>query len=518
MGQSRINQAVQIALIIACGLAQAISLASPASGEAYAWLQVFALAVFLYTQQNNIGQKKNFWQSWLFTTVWLIASVWWLYISIHHFGGMPVWLTVAAIGLLCGALALYYAAALYLYFKWKNKHNHWLSAALFASCWTLGELARAEIFTGFPWGAIGYAHIDSVLVSLAPWVGVYGVAWVAAYIAALIDQYAWILKQNKTKYAGMILSVIGLAVMAVPWKIKSTSMDTSFSVSLLQGNIPQEMKFTQAREDSLKWYLDHALAATTDLVVMPETAIPYLKKDLPQDAWQTLSDHFGKGEKALILGIPTFEQNKGFGNSAIALQANAQEYIYNKQHLVPFGEFVPSYFKWFNQAVNFGITDFVRGPLKPAPFIWRNHHIAIQICYEDLFGEELAQRFVDDVSSAPTVLVNMSNIAWFGNTVVIPQHLHIARMRSIELNRPTVRATNSGGTAIIDASGRVIAKAQPYTTTVLVGDVPSSDGRVTGYAQWAGRWGLIPLWIWCIGIVMLFAISVERSSAKAQSH
>jgi apolipoprotein N-acyltransferase len=115
------------------------------------------------------------------------------------------------------------------------------------------------------------------------------------------------------------------------------------------------------------------------------------------------------------------------------------------------------------QAVNFGITDFVRGPMKPAPFEWRKSvHVAIQICYEDLFGEELAQRFVDGDSSPPTVLVNMSNIAWFGNTVVIPQHLHIARMRSIELNRPTVRATNSGGTAIIDASGTVIAKAQPY--------------------------------------------------------
>jgi apolipoprotein N-acyltransferase len=120
MGQLRINHAGQMALIIACGLGQAISLASPANGKAYAWLQVFALALFLYTQQNNINNRKNFSQSWLFATVWLIASTWWLYISIHHFGGMPIWLTIAAIGLLCGSLALYYATSLCLYFKWKK--------------------------------------------------------------------------------------------------------------------------------------------------------------------------------------------------------------------------------------------------------------------------------------------------------------------------------------------------------------------------------------------------------------
>ena len=309
-----------------------------------------------------------------------------------------------------------------------------------------------------------------------------------------------------------------LLLLAVPWQVNTSSNEKNFSVSLLQGNIPQDLKYTKLREQALDWYVDQAIQAQTDLVVMPETAIPYLRQDIPNEDWEKISTYFSAGQKALIVGIPTFEKDKGFGNSAIALQANAQEYLYNKQHLVPFGEFIPKYFQWFNQMVNFGITDFIRGPLKPEPFVWNGQNIAIQICYEDLFGEELAQRFMVEKENMPSLLVNMSNIAWFGNTVVIPQHLHIARMRSVELNRPTIRATNSGGTAIIDASGKIQAVAKPYTQTVLVGNVPASDGRVTWFAQWAGRWGLLPMWLFCVAVVLGLSLVGQRARPAPQDH
>ncbi len=504
-------------LFILCGVLQALALAAPWSGEANASLQVAALALFIALQQEDDGFQKSFWPAWLFATSWLLASVWWLFVSIHDFGGMPISLTIAAMLLLCGALAVYYALMLSVYLKIKKGYGPWLGAGLLASCWTLGELARAEFFTGFPWGAIGYAHIDSALVMLAPWVGVYGIGWVAAFLASLLAEHLKQIKAKQTNFFAFLWPVLGLIALALPWETHTKKSEETFSVSLLQGNIPQDLKFTQAREESLRWYTEQALLAESDLVVMPETALPYLKQDLPVGVWDKLQGHFASGEKALVMGIPTFEPSKGFGNSAIAIQANNEEYIYNKQHLVPFGEFVPRYFKWFNQAVNFGITDFVRGPVKPQPLLWKHYNLAVQICYEDLFGEELAQRFIDS-DNTPTVLVNLSNIAWFGNTVVIPQHLHIARMRSIELNRPTVRATNSGGTAIIDAGGKVLAKAQAYTKTVLVGEVPISDGRMTGYAQWAGRWGLWPLWILCIAVVLVLSSGRIRQRSIAPSH
>jgi apolipoprotein N-acyltransferase len=505
-------------LLIALGILQAYALASPWSGEANAWLQIIALVGFLFKLQTNNKPKQTFIQAWVFSTSWLIASVWWLYISIHHFGGLPVVLTVVAILLLCGGLAIYYALTVHLYVKLKKSHATFWSASLFASCWTLAEMARAELFTGFPWGAIGYAHVDSALVTFAPWVGVYGVGWVAAFIAACIATSLSKERKDKKIAKSTAYSLVVLLLLMVPWHVNKSSDEKNFSVSLLQGNIPQDLKYTKLREQAVQWYVKKAVQAETDLVVMPETAIPYLRQDIPNDEWQKISTHFSTGKKAIIVGIPTFEKNKGFGNSAIALQANADEYLYNKHHLVPFGEFIPTYFKWFNQMVNFGITDFIRGPLKPDPFVWNDQNIAIQICYEDLFGEELAQRFAVDQKNIPSLLVNMSNIAWFGNTVVIPQHLHIARMRSIELNRPTIRATNSGGTAIIDASGKVQAVAKPYTQTVLVGNVPASDGRVTWFTQWAGRWGLLPMWVFCSVIVVGFAVTGARLRSATQSH
>ena len=501
------------------GILQGYALASPWSGQASASLQVLSLAGFLITQHKEITLKKRFLQAWVFATSWLIASVWWLYISIHDYGGLPASLTLLAIVLLCGGLAIYYAVTISLYFKWKDA-NPWVSGVLFATCWTLAEIARAEFFTGFPWGAIGYAHIDSVLVMMAPWVGVYGICWAAAYLAACLSSSVenYLQKTQKQKLISVAFVLAAITVLLVPWKLTTPTTQSSFSVSLLQGNIPQELKFSQLRREAVTWYVDQAIQAKTDLVVMPETAIAYLQKNIPDQAWDKLKTHFSTGKQAVIVGIPTFKDKLGFGNSAIALQANADDYLYNKQHLVPFGEFVPAYFKWFNNMVNFGITDFIRGPMKPEPFVWNNQSLAIQICYEDLFGEELAHRFINEETNMPTVLVNMSNIAWFGNTVVVPQHLNIARMRSIELNRPTVRATNSGGTAIIDSAGTIQAVAKPYTKTVLVGNVPASDGRVTWFAQWAGRWGLMPLWVICISIVIVFAVRSSYSRVKPKSH
>ena len=501
------------------GILQGYALASPWSGNANASLQVLSLAGFLITQHKDKTTKQRFFQAWVFATSWLIASVWWLYISMHDFGGLPATLTLLAIFMLCGGLATYYTVTISLYFKWKHT-NPWASGVLFATCWTLAEIARAEFFTGFPWGAIGYAHIDSLLVILAPWVGVYGICWVAAYLAVCLSSSVknYTKKTQNQKYISAAIVLGGMAVLLVPWKISTPPTQSNFSVSLLQGNIPQELKYSQLKREAVSWYVDQAVQAKTDLVVMPETAIAYLQKDIPDQAWDKLTAHFSTGQQAVIVGIPTFKEKLGFGNSAIALQADADAYLYNKQHLVPFGEFVPSYFKWFNKMVNFGITDFIRGPIKPPPFVWKNQSLAIQICYEDLFGEELAKRFTNEETNMPTVLVNMSNIAWFGNTVVVPQHLNIARMRSIELNRPTVRATNSGGTAIIDSAGTIQAVAKPYTKTVLVGNVPASDGRVTWFAQWAGRWGLMPLWAICISIVVMFAARSRQTQAIAKSH
>jgi len=167
-------------------------------------------------------------------------------------------------------------------------------------------------------------------------------------------------------------------------------------------------------------------------------------------------------------------------------------YRYDKFHLVPFGEFVPPGFRWFVNQMQIPLSDFARGPLDQASIAWQGQRLALNICYEDLFGEELAARF-RVAGQAPTALVNVSNIGWFGNTVAVDQHLNISRMRALELQRPMLRATNTGATAIIDHRGEVRGMLTRFTRGSLVGSYEGRTG-LTPFARWAAAWSVWPLW------------------------
>ena len=205
----------------------------------------------------------------------------------------------------------------------------------------------------------------------------------------------------------------------------------------------------------------------------------------------------------------------GYSNSVVAWAAAGEKgpaearYRYDKHHLVPFGEFIPWGFRWFVDLMHMPLGDFDRGaPVQPS-YPFAGQRLAPNICYEDLFGEELARRF-HDPQGAPTVLVNLSNIAWFGPTVAIDQHLHISRLRSLELQRPMLRATNTGATAVIDHQGQVRAWMEPQVRGVLEAQAEGREG-LTPYAQWAGRFGLLPLW-GLAGLLLLGAAAAARRS------
>jgi len=183
-------------------------------------------------------------------------------------------------------------------------------------------------------------------------------------------------------------------------------------------------------------------------------------------------------------------------------------YRYDKHHLVPFGEFIPPFFRWFTTMMDIPLGDFERGRVGQDSFEWQGQRLAPNVCYEDLFGEELGQRFIDP-AKAPTIFVNVSNIGWFGNTVAIDQHLNISRMRALEFGRPFIRATNTGDTAIIDHTGRVTHALARHTRGVLLGEVQGRDG-ITPYAWWVSRVGLWPLWLLAIAVVVVSASARRR--------
>jgi apolipoprotein N-acyltransferase len=285
--------------------------------------------------------------------------------------------------------------------------------------------------------------------------------------------------------------------------------------------VAQDEKFAAEHlPETLAWLALTLTQAKADLVIAPETAVPLLPAqlaDLAPGYWDELRQHFGRPDgPAALIGVPLGSYELGYTNSVVGLSAATAAaapgagYRYDKTHLVPFGEFIPSGFRWFTELMNIPLGDFNRGPANPPSFQVGGARVAPNICYEDLFGEELARRFAD-TASAPTVLANVSNIGWFGNSIALPQHLNISRMRSLELQRPMLRATNTGATAVIDHRGVVTAELPYFSRGVLLAEVQGREG-LTPFARWAAAAGLWPLWaLAALGLLW----PVRRAAAAA---
>lgn len=446
--------------------------------------------------------------AWAFGTAWLAAGTWWLYVSMHRYGGLPAPLAVLAVFALCAFLSLYLAAALALYAR-LVRGAPLADATLFAACWLLAELARGILLTGFPWVASGYAQIDSPLAALAPWVGVYGIGFVAALLAGLGGALPLAASRRAAQRGGVALGVglVALAALALAGPARFTQPSGTLDVTLLQTNVPQEDKFSLRHVPrALAWLAERLARAEGDLVVAPETAIPVLRDQLPPGYWEALKERFETSAQSALVGLPLGSYERGYTNSAAGLSREAQHlpgnfYRYDKYHLVPFGEFIPLGFRWFVDLMQIPLGDFDRGPLAAPSFIVHGERVAPNICYEDLFGEELAARFADP-GLAPTMFANLSNIGWFGDTIAVAQHLHISRMRALEFERPMLRATNTGATAIVDHTGRVRHALQPYTEGVLEGRVEGRSG-LTPFARWASRASLWPLAALALALVAI---------------
>jgi apolipoprotein N-acyltransferase len=520
------------AAALLAGLLQAASIASPADGQPLWWLQVASLAALAFALDREPRAGRAFFLGWLFATSWLCGTFWWLFVSLHTYGGLPAVLAVTAVLALAAFLALYYALACAAFVRFAPT-NRWGRGILFASLWLLAELLRGHWFTGFPWGAGGYAHVEGPLATLAPWGGVYGIGVVAALISFLLAD-GLVLVFDRSRRLGQggvaaavapaavaVLLLVGLAALAhlapadEPQAVTPGAAPRApLTVALLQGNIPQDEKFQPGSGVplALRWYAEQLRDATASLVVAPETAVPLLPAALPPGYWDSIAQHFAGGASAALIGMPLGGFTEGYANAVVGLKPGVAglpapvPYRYDKHHLVPFGEFVPPLFRWFTDLMQIPLGDFRRGGLGQPVFEWQGQRLMPNICYEDLFGEEIAASFAPG-RQAPTMLVNVSNIGWFGDTIAIDQHLAISRMRTLEFARPMLRATNTGATAIIDHRGRVTDLFPRHVRGVLVGEVQGRDG-ITPYAAWASRYALWPLWM--LGLLpLLLAVAVR---------
>ena len=503
-GSRRWPFAVELAVVAAVGAAQTLAFVHTGF-----WPVPLVAAALLAWRVGKTTPGRAAWLGYVYGTAWMCAGTWWLFVSMHRYGGLAAWLAVLAVFALASFLSLYLAAAMAVVAR-SRPSSRLASCTVFVGAWLIAELARGVIFTGFPWVVSGYAQIDSPLGGFAPWIGVYGLGALGAGVGA-----AFGFSRLDTVRGWFAPSIALLAVVvlgAIAGSVDFSAPSGTLSLTLLQGNVPQDEKFDQsfspAALDQTRAQLE---AARGDLVIGPETVIPMLPSQLDPAWWQGVLGHFRAPGRAAILGLPLGNDDVGYTNSAAGISAATATmpdgfYRYDKHHLVPFGEFVPTGFHWFTRLMEIPLGDFNRGPVTAPSFVVKGERVAPNICYEDLFGEELAERFVP-AETAPTILANISNIGWFGDTIAVPQHLQISRMRTLELQRPMVRATNTGVTAVIDHRGVVVASLPPFERGTLETSVQGRTGT-TPFAWWAGRFGLWPLLV--LGLLPIVAAATRR--------
>ncbi len=437
---------------------------------------------------------------------WFGVGISWVYISMHVYGLMPVVLAGAATAAFCAYLAIYPALALGVAHRLFAGTEVRLALGL-PALWMIGEWLRGTVFTGFPWVASGYAHTDGPLAGWAPTLGMYGVTLMAALLAGALS----LLTLRRRRYGWVAAAFV--IVIGGGWLGRTQSWTTPvgapINVRLVQANVPQNLKFepdgiARAFSAHLALMQGEGQGKAADLVAMPESIFPVPMQHVPPSYLQAFRDFAQQQQTAVIFGIFLEEPRGNYFNSAVGYApGDATLRRYSKRHLVPFGEFIPPGFRWFVDRMKMPIGDQQRGTTAQ-PISLAGQQIAVNICYEDLFGAEIIDAWHTG-GAAPTLMLNISNLAWFNDSLALPQHLQISRMRVLETQHPMLRATNTGATAIIDARGEVAAQL-PYLT------VGALNGRVQGYRGATpfiryGNWPALLL----AGLLLLGALLRRRS-------
>ncbi len=475
------------------------------------WLQIIALALLFALTTRASGAWEAARLGFAFGLGWFGFGVSWVYISMHNYGLMPMPLAGAATAAFCAFLALYPAAALGLSQRYVRSSRLRL-ALMLPACWTLSEWLRGTLLTGFPWLASGYAHTDGLLAGFAPLLGVYGIGLVSAILAGALAllalppavrgprAYLWIGATAIAVFAG------GAIVGQLRW---TRPAGTPIQVALVQANIPQDAKFTvegMRRAFSEHWSLMQGVRA--DLVALPESVFPVPLGLVPEDAITAFQDYARERDSALIFGVFIEESGQAFYNSAVGWTPRHPEWQrYSKQHLVPFGEFIPWGFRWFVDLMEMPIGDQEHGGATQPPMALAGQRIAVNICYEDLFGDVIRSAWLG-TAAPPTIMLNLSNLAWFDDSIALPQHLQISRMRTLETQHPMLRATNTGVTAIIDARGKVTGALPILTAGVLTGPVQGFEGKTPFI-----RYGNAPTLV-VAALLVLLSLALSRRGSR----
>ncbi|OWY40724.1 apolipoprotein N-acyltransferase [Xenophilus sp. AP218F] len=479
-------------LLAAAALAGALTLYAFAPYRLF-WIMPLALAALAELVER--APQRAFWLGYVWGVAAYASNFNWIYNSLHDVAGLPAWIALPLVLLLPAYLALYPGLAAWLACRVDRRAwVRWLIA--FPALWELGEWLRSWVMTGFPWAAAGYSQItESPLSGYAPLGGVHLVSYLVALSAGIVV----LLARGTMRARGALLLTLallwgnGLWLKSVEW---TQPVGKPISVALAQGDIDQEIKWSPENlEKSLLTYYRQVAVSKADLMILPETALPLFLDDLPSGYLTMIRGEARRADMALVSGVPRrTDDGKGYLNAVVALSDPKMPY-YAKDHLVPFGEFVPlpGLIGWMYQFMQMPMSGFSRGGANQKPMALAGEKVAFNVCYEDSFGEELI-----GPAAQATMLANVSNLAWFGKSVAMSQHLQLSQTRSLETGRFMLRATNNGMTAIIRPDGEIAAIAAPFTQQILNGFAQGYQGE-TPYM----RVGNLPVVAGCLALFAL---------------
>ncbi|MBI2295532.1 MAG: apolipoprotein N-acyltransferase [Betaproteobacteria bacterium] len=504
-------------------------------------LPVITLAALFAFWDRAKGARQAAWIGFAYGLGLFLFGVSWVYVSLHDFGAMPAPLAAAATLLFCAAIALLPAAAGYAAARFHVTPAIRLGL-LVPALWTLTEWVRGWLFTGFPWLAAGYSQVPlSPLAGYAPILGIYGVTLATAASAGLLvvlwhrltanDERGTRRAEGKSETPGkshsssriphpasrisrVILhpsSFILLAIWFAGWGLKQIAwtepVGAPVTVSLLQGNIAQDLKWREDRvRPTLDAYRGLAEASGSRLIILPETALPLFLDQVPRDYLSAIGAHARRTGGDILIGVPERVASGEYFNSVVSFGSSPTQ-AYRKSHLVPFGEFIPlrPVLGWIVGVLAIPLQDFSRGGEDQRPLAVAGQRVAVNICYEDAFGEEIIRQLPE-----ASLLVNVSNVAWFGRSIAPQQHLQISQARAIETGRYMLRATNTGVTAAINPRGEVVATAPEFTTASVTYRVQGYGGS-TPYVRWS-NYAVLVL---CLALLALARRAGSRGARSA---
>lgn len=443
--------------------------------------------------------------------LWAVGAFW-LYTSIHEYGNIPMWLALIMIALMAFIMGLFHAVMAWLFVRFMGRQP-----LAFASLWVIQEWIKTWLLTGFPWLFVGYAFADLAWISsLAPMFGVFAISFVAVLFGASVVEVF------RQKLGFLCISAFLVLFAILVWVIDpkwTTPTGERLSMSLVQGNIPQDLKWlTEYRHETLNIYAQLSESEWgQDVVVWPEASIPMFQ----DEAWAFIHDvhtHARTQGATWVMGIPYRDiehydpaerDYPHLYNSVLALGENSGG-LYKKQNLVPFGEYIP-----FEGMLNIlpdlagmqDVVSFSRGNDNQKPLLVKNQPMGPAVCYEVAYPDTTRKNAKDT-----QFLLTVSNDAWFGTSAGPLQHLQMVQMRSIETGRWFARATNTGVTAFIDDKGRIVSQAPSFVPTVLRGDVLMMTGTTPFM-----RWGSYPILILCLLLIGLSFV-VRRQNLYDASH